>query len=357
MFIFHCLSLVLCAKVACEMQKNAIKKIVVLIGQTASGKTEVAVEIAKKFGGEIISADSRQVYRWLNIGTDKISDRKMMGIPHHLIDIADPRFDIYTAGNFVADAKRAIADVLNRGKIPIVAGGTMFYIDALMGKVFLPEVMPKADFRQKMNKFDANVLFERLRKLDGERALQLQKGGQHFNKQRLIRSLEIVSELGKVPGADNVEKSRVNLLTILSSKDAGFVFENVQIGDEQFQVLWICLKNDTKIQRRKIEIRNEMMLKNGLIDEIKFLRDMGITKEQFARFGFEYKYPAMYLEGMEIIKGERPTPEHVLIKMNSGTWKYAKKQRKWWEGRKEINFVKPDNVSLIVNMVNAFIKI
>src|SRR3989338_2469088 len=124
------------------MQRHSpktLQKIVVLVGPTASGKTALAVQLAEIFNGEVVSADSRQVYRGLDIGTDKITPADIRGIPHHLIDVADPR-DTYTAANFLRDADSALADISARGKLPIVAGGTFFYIYVLLGTRALPGV-------------------------------------------------------------------------------------------------------------------------------------------------------------------------------------------------------------------------
>ncbi len=124
-------------------------KIVVVVGPTASGKTGLAIELAKKFDGEVVSADSRQVYRGMDIGTAKVTEEEMDGIPHHLLDVADPT-DVYTAADFKRDAEAAVAGILARGKLPIVAGGTFFYIDTLLGRVRLPEVMPDEALRAEL---------------------------------------------------------------------------------------------------------------------------------------------------------------------------------------------------------------
>ncbi len=319
------------------MQEVNIKqKIIILIGQTASGKTSTAIALAKEIGGEIISADSRQVYKGLNIGSDKVSNKNMQGISHHLIDIMCPLTDTYTVNTFIKDAQKAIVDIHSRGKVPIIAGGTMLYIDALMGNVIVPEVAPNHALRAEFEQLSPTCLFAELKKKDPRRAEQMVDEGQDKNKRRLIRALEIISELGKVPVKENSKNSRGHL--------------------EHFDVLWIGLQNDPIEQKEKINKRNAEMLGKGLLNEVQSLKEKGITQEQFDTFGFEYKYPAMYLSGVPIIKDEPPTLEQVLMKMNSSTWRYAKKQRAWWQGRDEINWFKKSEYKKIKEKVATFLQ-
>ncbi len=315
---------------------NTKPKIILLIGQTASGKTSTAIKLAKDINGEVISADSRQVYKGLNIGSDKITKKDMQGIPHHLIDIANPLTDTYTVNTFIKDAKKAIADIHNRGKVPIIAGGTMLYIDALMGNVLIPKVAPNTKLREKLEQQNTESLFKQLKNKDPRRANQMVTEGQDKNKRRLIRALEIVNELGKVPqqSSSNVAKS----------------------FPETYDVLWIGLQNDSVVQKEKINKRNAKMLERGLLVEVKSLMKQGITQKQFDTFGFEYKYPAMYLSGTPIIKNEPPTLDQVLIKMNSGTWRYAKKQRVWWQNRNEINWFQKKEYQKIKGKVKIFMQ-
>src|SRR5580693_2616583 len=128
-----------------------MQKVLVIVGPTASGKSALAVALAKKFKGEIISADSRQVYRGLNIGTGKITKREMRGVPHHLLDVVSPK-KIFTAHDFVTHARRAISNIAKRGKLPIIAGGTGFYIDALVGRIVLPDVPVDEKLRARLEK-------------------------------------------------------------------------------------------------------------------------------------------------------------------------------------------------------------
>jgi tRNA dimethylallyltransferase len=313
---------------------NKLKKpkVITLIGQTASGKTSAAIKLAQAIGGEVISADSRQVYKHLNIGTDKVSKEQMHGIPHHLIDIADPLTDTYTVSDFVRDAQQAIADIHSRGEVPIVAGGTMLYIDALFGNILVPEVPPNEALRTELEQKSPDALFTELQERDPRRAQQMVEEGQHANVRRLVRALEVVEALGQVPNIDDL-----------------------RAVESSYDILWLGMHNDPKVQKEKINTRNAEMLENGLLEEVADLQKMGITPEHCKNFGFEYLYPALYLAGTPIIKDNPPTLEDVLLKMNSSTWRYAKKQRAWWAGRSEISWFMPSEYEPLLEKAVSFL--
>jgi len=187
------------------------QKVLIIVGPTASGKSALAIEIAKKLSGEVISADSRQVYRGLDIGTGKVTKREMRGIPHHLLDVASPK-RVLSAGDFVARASRAIADITARGKLPIVAGGTGFYIDALMRRVALGKAPPNPALRKKLAEKSATQLFALLKKRDPTRAASMDTPSERNNKLRLIRALEIAQRQSK--------EQRVRLATPAQSSES-----------------------------------------------------------------------------------------------------------------------------------------
>ena len=169
-------------------------KIIVVLGQTVTGKSDLAVKVAKKINGEIISADSRQVYKGLDIGTGKITQKEMKGVPHHLLDVANPKRR-FTVAQYQKLTISAIAEIVRRDKTPIICGGTGFYIDAITKGVVFPEVPPNLKLRKQLNTKSAIALFEVLKKLDPVRAKNIDPK----NKVRLIRAIEIAKSLGKVP--------------------------------------------------------------------------------------------------------------------------------------------------------------
>ena len=173
------------------MQKNKERKtkIIVILGPTASGKSDIAVALAKKINGEIISADSRQVYKGLDIGTGKITKREMKGVKHYLLDVVFPTLQLrsgqakrFSASDFVKMTILTIVKIVTKGKVPIVCGGTGFYIDALLGDKQIPEVLPNPTLRKKMEKKTTEELFEMLKKMDPERAKNIDSQ----NPRRLI---------------------------------------------------------------------------------------------------------------------------------------------------------------------------
>ena len=162
------------------------QKILVITGPTATGKSALAVELAQTFGGEIISADSRQVYRGLDIGSAKITPNEMKGIPHYLIDVADPR-DVFSVAEFQEFAREKMRSIFSRANVPIICGGTGMYISALINNISFPQVPPNEQLRTKLETLSTIELFERLQKNDSARAASIDKN----NRPRLIRALEI----------------------------------------------------------------------------------------------------------------------------------------------------------------------
>jgi tRNA dimethylallyltransferase len=277
------------------------EKIIIIVGPTASGKTACAIELAEHFNGEVISADSRQVYHDLDIGTEKITTDEMRGIPHHLIGHVDVN-DVYTAASFAKDAERLIEDIAGRGKVPIIAGGTFFYIDALMGAAVLPEVPPDSEFREKMELLPAATLFGALEKLDPRRAAEIDPQ----NKRRLIRALEIVKALGVVPPP-------------------------VQ-ADAPHDALWIGLSVPKEELRVRLAARAERALERGLIEETKQLLESGVSKERLEEIGLEYPLVMEYLDNTI-------SKESLLQKLTEKNWQYANRQLSWLKRNQEIQWV------------------
>ncbi|MBU2109625.1 tRNA (adenosine(37)-N6)-dimethylallyltransferase MiaA, partial [Patescibacteria group bacterium] len=231
-----------------KSQTQKIKnKIIVILGPTASGKSELAVKIAKKINGEIISADSRQVYKGLNIGSGKLIKKEMKRIKHHCIDIASPK-KRYTVIDFKKCAEKAIKDILKRDKTPIICGGTGFYISAITGDVNIPEVKPDWKLRKQLEKKSVELLFNMLKKLDPKRAKNIDPK----NPRRLIRAIEIARALGKVP------ESQISNL-----KSQKFLFIGIKLSDKELKI--------------RIEKRVKKMIKDGLLNEVKKLKKSGLS--------------------------------------------------------------------------------
>lgn len=241
-------------------------KILVIVGPTASGKTGLSIELAKQFNGEVISADSRQVYRGMDIGSAKVTKEEMQGVPHHLLDVADPK-ETYNASDFKRDAQIAIEDILSRGKLPIICGGTFFYVDTLLGRVSLPEVEPDEELRTELEEKSATELLKILTELDPNRASTVEAE----NPRRLIRAIEVAKKLGYVPEPKETE-SPYNTFTI---------------------GLTVNMENHADTLRKRLLER----LNIGMIEEVKSLLANGVTHERLEKFGLEYRYASRYLRG------------------------------------------------------------
>ncbi len=264
-------------------------RVVFIIGPTGSGKSSRAVREAQERNGEIISVDSRQVYRTLDIGTEKISVEEMGGIPHHLIDIRDPE-ESYSAGDFIQDAPQLISDILSRGKLPILAGGTHFYFDALL--YGLPEIPPDEEFRASLEQFSNEELHTKIVQLDAERAADLDPA----NRRRLIRALEIIETKGIVPKRTNV----------------------VELP---YEIEWIVIDLPREELRTKIDLRLEQALDRGLIEEVRRTRER-VGDIRLNELGLEYRVVGEYL------RDER-SEESIFPALSSKLWHYARRQKAW----------------------------
>ncbi|MEK7510891.1 MAG: tRNA (adenosine(37)-N6)-dimethylallyltransferase MiaA [Patescibacteria group bacterium] len=260
-----------------------------VVGPTASGKSARAIALAKEFDGEVISVDSRQVYRMLDIGTEKITIEEMDGIPHHLIDIRDPK-EPYSAGDFMKDADKLISSLRARGKEPILAGGTHFYFDALL--YGLPETTaPNPLLREALNARGTEDLMHEIKEKDPRRAGKLDPS----NKRRLVRALEIIETHGMVP-----ERSE---------------------STPRYQVEWIVLNPERDELRSRIYARLQKALAGGLIEEVERVRAY-VGDERLNELGLEYKIVGEYL------RGERDE-ESLLPTLSARIWHYARHQKAW----------------------------
>src|SRR3990167_4755304 len=282
----------------------AQQKILVIVGPTASGKSSLAVKLANKFNGEIISADSRQVYRGLDIGTGKITKREMRGVPHHLLDLADPRKQFN-----VAQYKKLAEEKIKEINFPIVVGGTGFYIDALAGLTNFPDVPPNKKFIEKLNRKSATELFKILQRKDLKRAWSIDPN----NKVRLVRALEIIEVLGHVPRCQPATST-------------------------PYRFIYIGLRPDNL--NKKILLRIRKWLKNGLVDEVRKLHTDGISWKRFDEIGLIYHTVTKYLQG-------KISKEQMVQEMFIEIRQYAKRQMTWFKRNKKIKWFKPEDLNEI----------
>ena len=280
-----------------------LKKLIVILGPTASGKSELTIKLAKKFNGETVSADSRQVYKGMDIGTGKITKKEMKSIPHYLLDVASPKRR-FTVVQHRKLALKAINKIFEKGKVPIPCGGTGFYIQAVVDGVVIPEVPPDWELRKKLEKKLVEELYKILKKLDPNRAKTIEKK----NKRRLIRALEIVIKTKKpVPG---LKKNPL-----------------------PYPVLMLGIKKEKKELKKLIKKRFLKWLKIGLIAEVKKLRKSGLSWKKIEDFGIHYRIIAKYLQ-KELNYQEMI--ENSLKELQN----YAKRQMTWFKRDERIHWVK-----------------
>lgn len=307
-------------------------KLIVIIGPTSSGKSELAVQLAKKFNGEIISADSRQVYRGLDIGTGKVkgkwrflpfipaqagiqtgfpiksgmtthTSKKVFiykNIPHYCIDCVPPQ-KTFTVAEYKKCAESAIQDITNRGKLPILVGGTGFWIDAAAYNMNFPYVPPNQELRRRLEKKSAKELFATLTQLDSDRAKTIDQK----NPRRLIRAIEIASVLGTVP---RLERS------------------------SPYHILWIGLKKSPEDLKKRIRARLRARIKQGMVAETKRLRKQGVPWKRFYELGLEYRFLADYAR-------EKTAKKEMIEELEKAILRYAKRQMTWFKRNHKIHWI------------------
>lgn len=269
-----------------------MQKIIVVCGPTATGKSDYAVVLAQKIGGEVISGDSRQVYRGLDIGSGKITKREMRGIPHHLLDVADPK-RVFSVAQYQKLADKAINTILRKGKVPIICGGTGFYIDAVVYDQNFPQVKPDKTLRKHLEKLSLQELAQKLENLDPDRLETIDTK----NKVRLIRAIEIATALGSVPKITRTKR---------------------------YNIAWHYLDFPDEVLRKRIRDRLLKRMKVGMVAEVKRLHAQGVSWKRLESLGLEYRYLALFLQKkiqkQEMIKG-----------IEKDSWHYAKRQRTWFK--------------------------
>ena len=285
-------------------------KIIVIAGPTASGKTSLAIELAKEINGEIISSDSMQIYKDMDIGTAKVTEEEMQGIKHYLIDIVSPE-ERYSVSDFKNDAEKAIEEILAKGKVPIVAGGTGLYIDSLIYSINYPDMKFNEEYRNELMEIaetpeGLSNLYKEAKKIDPEAIKKISSN----DKKRIIRILEIYKQTGK----NKTEQEKQSRL------------EEVKYDYKVF-----ALNMDRHVLYEKINKRVDQMIENGLIDEVKYIKQK-YNKYPTAMQALGYKEVVEYLNN-DI------TYEEMIEKIKQETRRYAKRQLTWFRKNKETKWL------------------
>lgn len=290
--------------------KKDKKPLIILTGPTAVGKSALAVSLAREVGGEIISADSMQVYKHMDIGSAKITREEMAGIPHYLIDILEPAEEFHVV-RFQTLAKEALTTIYEKGKIPILAGGTGFYIQSVLYDIDFTATEEDEVFRQQLEQFAReqgnDALFERLRLIDPKSCEILHAN----NVKRVIRAIEFYEKTGKRISEHNEEQHE---------KESPYRFLYFVLNDERARLY------------EKIDKRVDAMLEAGLVREVQSLKDMGCTKELVSMQGLGYKEILQYLDG-------ECTLEDAVYRIKRDTRHFAKRQLTWFRREKDVTWV------------------
>ncbi|MEK9157808.1 MAG: tRNA (adenosine(37)-N6)-dimethylallyltransferase MiaA [Patescibacteria group bacterium] len=289
-------------------------RIIAIVGPTSSGKSDLAIKLALKFKGEIVSADSRQVYRGMDIGTGKVSKKEQRLVPHYLIDVAGPK-KIFNVSQFQKLASKKIGNIIQRNKLPIIVGGTGQYIDTLIYNFNLPEVPPNYKLRAKLEKQTTKQLFSKLKKLDPERAKKIDSK----NPRRLIRAIEIITYTGEPIGKLRPESP--------------------------YKVLWLGL--NPKDLNKRISKRLDARFAQGMITEVKTLQKNGVSYQRLYDLGLEYRFIGQMLQ-------KKITPKEMRTNLEIASIQYSKRQMTWFKRNKEIHWVK--NLKEAMQPLHAFLR-
>lgn len=289
------------------------KPLVVLTGPTAVGKTDASIGLAKALGGEIISADSMQVYQYMDIGSAKIRPEEMEGIPHFLVDELKPWEEFHVV-RFQQMAKAAMEGIYARGHIPIVVGGTGFYIQALLYDIDFSENDGDDSYRRELEQAAGRqgktALHERLRAVDPASALQIHEN----NVKRVIRALEFYHQTGQRISEHN---------------------ERERQKESPYRFVYFVLNDDRKRLYERIDRRVDRMLEDGLVDEVAALRDMGCKRDMVSMQGLGYKEIFAYLDGELSL-------EEAIYRLKRDTRHFAKRQITWFKREREVIWINKD---------------
>ncbi|MBQ5806330.1 MAG: tRNA (adenosine(37)-N6)-dimethylallyltransferase MiaA [Lachnospiraceae bacterium] len=306
--------------------------LIILTGPTASGKTALSVELAKRIGGEIISADSMQVYRYMDVGSAKVTVEEMDGVPHHLIDVLDPQ-DSFNVVTFQEMAKEAMKKIYANGHIPIVAGGTGFYIQALLYDIDFTDNDGDMEYRHQLEELakeqGAEVLHSMLKEVDPPSAEAIHAN----NVKRVIRALEFYKKTGQRISDHNEEERQ---------------------KESPYNFAYYVLNMDRATLYDRIDLRVDKMMEAGLEEEVKQLKAMGCTRDMVSMQGLGYK------EILDYLNGELSLEEAVYI-LKRDTRHFAKRQLTWFKREKDVTWVTQENFGFdrekILNWMNEDLKV
>lgn len=296
----------------------------ILAGPTAVGKTDISIKLAQKLNGEIISADSMQIYKHMDIGSAKITEAEKEGVPHHLIDFVSP-FDEFSVAEFKEKSKNAIKDIASRGKLPMIVGGTGFYIDSLIFNYDFANTYKDEEYREHLKNLASEhgkeYVHELLKDIDEVSYKKLYPN----DLKRVIRALEVFKLTGKTISEFNKEQD---------------------IFDIPYNVYYFVLNMDRSKLYERINKRVDIMMEKGLIEEVKSLQNMGCTPDMQSMKGIGYKEILYYLDG-------KLSLDEAVELIKKGSRHYAKRQLTWFRKDNRVNFIDKDQYKDDTEVCNA----
>ncbi len=299
-------------------------KVLAVVGPTASGKTKLSVELAKKYNGEIVSADSMQIYKDMQIATAKPTDAEKEGIPHHLMDFLNPGYT-YSVGDYVLDAQKVIEDIVSRGKLPIICGGTGLYVDSLLNCLSFTENSNDQVLREKLATYDVDELLSMLEKFDKP---SFEKLSVEKNKKRIVRAIEFYKTTGYPISKQNDDNSTIE------SKYDSFI-----IG---------LTATDRQYLYDRINLRVDCMVKEGLIEETRKILSLNLSRT--AKMAIGYKELKPYFDNEQSL-------EYCVDRLKTETRHYAKRQLTWFRRNPNINWINIDEFDDSMYLVNFVVDI
>jgi tRNA dimethylallyltransferase len=281
-----------------------LPKLVVVLGPTASGKSGLGITLAQHFKGEIVSADSRQVYRGLDIGTAKVTPEEQALVPHHVLDVADPR-EVYTVAQFQRDAIVAINDILKRSHQPLLVGGSPHYIQVVVDNLDIPQIEPQPELRAQLEKHPLPELIEQLEELDPRTAATIDR----HNPRRIIRALEV---------------------SLVSGKPFS---QQRTLSESFYQSLLLGIEWPRDVLYSRIDKRVDERMRQGMIQEVQRLLDEGISHQRLEALGLEYRYISRWLSGA--FENE----EEMVQRLKYAIHDFTRRQLTWFRKEKRIVWV------------------
>jgi tRNA dimethylallyltransferase len=300
---------------------NPFPKLVVVLGPTASGKSGLGIALAQCFNGEIVSADSRQVYRGLDIGTAKVTPEEQTLVPHHLLDVADPH-EVYTVAQFQRDAITAINDILERGHQPFLVGGSPHYIQAVVDNLDIPHIEPQPELRAQLEKHPLPELLMQLEELDPQSAATIDRN----NPRRVIRALEVC---------------------LISGKPFS---QQRKMAEPLYRSLLLGIEWPREILYRRIDARVVERMQQGMVQEVQRLLDEGVSHERLEALGLEYRYIS------RLLRGEFKNEDEMVERLKYTIHDFTRRQLTWFRKDKRIVWVEGEDWGRAEQVVREFLQ-